>query len=123
MVDILIDWQRHEFGFAGETVAMELRPMETGAVFKLMTINRDAPDEHQLEVMAEIFSAYVRNIENLTVNGKPVTAEQIARVTQLMSLAGDIMVRLTEISQLSKAEEKNSSRQSTFQAQSGKAKS
>lgn len=113
MIDVSIDWQRQEFEFSGETVAMEMRPMETGAVFKLMSIDVSAPDERQIEIMTAIFTEYVRNIEGLTIGGKPADPAQIAKVTQLMPLAGDMMTRLTEISQLPKADEKNSSRQST----------
>ncbi len=113
MVDILIDWQSFEFEFAGETVKMELKPMDTRAVFSLMGVNTETPDSNQVDVMEAIFTDYVRNIENLTLSGEAAQPEQIAAIPQLMPLAGQIMAKLSEISNLQKGDEKNSGRQST----------
>jgi len=106
-MDILLEWQRHEFSLNGEKIAMELHPMQVGAVFHLMQIKPDSPDQKQIDIMVSIFNQYVRNIENLTVNGQPITPEQIATTAQLIPLSGQIMTKLTEISRLPEAEEKN----------------
>ena len=113
MVDILIDWQSFEFEFAGETVKMELKPMNTRAVFSLMGITTDSPDSNQVDVMQAIFIDYVRNIENLTLSGAQAQPEQLATVPQLMPLSGLVMAKLSEISNLQDGDRKNSSRQST----------
>ena len=107
MRDILIDWQKHEFNLDGENVSIELCPLAVGAVFKLMKIKTDDPDDRQIEIMTDIFNRYVRKIEGITINGKPINSEQLANTTQLMGLAADVMTKLTQISQLPKVEEKN----------------
>lgn len=106
-MDISLDWQRHEFGLNGEVISMEICPMQVGAVFQLMQIKPDSPDQKQIDIMVNIFNQYVRNIENLTINGKPITPEQIATTAQLIPLSGQVMTRLTEISRLPEADEKN----------------
>ena len=115
MVDILIDWQGFEFEFAGETVKMELKPMDTRAVFSLMGISTDSPDSKQVDVMQAIFIDYVRNIENLTLSGAQAQPEQLATVPQLMPLSGLVMAKLSEISNLQDGDRKNLNRQSTSQ--------
>lgn len=107
MVDILVDWQLQEFDFNDETVTMELLPLDVGSIFKLMAINVESPDERQIETITAIFNGHVRNIGNLTVNGKPATCEQLANIGAFMSLSADIMTRLTQISELPKTEAKN----------------
>ena len=106
-MDIKSDWQRFEFDINGETVAAELHPMKMGAIFALMRVNAEKPDDSQIEVMASIFSDYVRNLENLTVNGQPLKPEEIPQYPQLMGFCGEVMAKLTEISNLVKADEKN----------------
>lgn len=113
MVDIFIDWQRHEFDLEGEKISMELKPLTTGGVFQLMKIDLTSPDEKQIEILRSIFNDSVRNIENLTISGKPAAIEDLVNVSQLMALCSQVMIKLTEISNLSKGEEKNSSRQLT----------
>lgn len=115
MVDISIDWQVHEFELNGETITIELCPMQVGEVFQLMRINVESPDEDQINVMRGIFEKRVRNIGNLTINNQPVSIEQLVNLTPLMGLAGEILTRLSKISDLPKVQEKNSERQSTSQ--------
>lgn len=105
-IDILIDWQRHRFKVSGEPIEMELRPLETSGVFKLMALDLKSPDEKQVEIMLDIVVKYVRDIKGLTVGGQPAKPEDIVNVSQLMPLCADIMNRLTEISNLSRADEK-----------------
>jgi hypothetical protein len=118
MVDILIDWQAYEFEFAGETIKMELKPMDTRAVFSLMGISTDSPDEKQVDIMQAIFVDYVRNIENLTFSGAQAQPEQLATVPQLMPLSGLVMAKLSEISNLQDGDKKKLDKQSTSPPQS-----
>jgi len=112
MVDIFIDWQRHEFDLEGEKISMELKPLTTSGIFQLMKINLESPDEKQIEVLQKIFNESARNIENLTISGKPATIDDLVNISQLMGLSSNVMVKLTEISNLSKGDEKNLIRQS-----------
>jgi hypothetical protein len=107
MVDVSINWQRHEFDYGGEKISVELHPMRQKPLFALLAITAMTADEKQVDVMLDIFTRYVRKIENLTVNGQPVTNEDLVNETVFMKLSGMIMERLNEISNLSKADEKN----------------
>jgi hypothetical protein len=80
--------------------------LETGAVFQLMSINMESPDAKQIEVLLDIFSNYVRNIENLTVGGKPATPADLVNISQLMGLCGEVTMKLTQISNLQKGDKK-----------------
>jgi hypothetical protein len=113
MVDIPMDWQMHDFSLDDEIVTIELKPLATSSVFKLMQVDLTTPDEKQLEILRDIFSQSVGKIENLTISEKPAVADDLVNVSQLMTLCSEVVIRLTEISNLKKADEKNSNRQST----------
>ena len=114
MINILFDWQRHEFEFKGETVSMELRQMSSQAALAMIGIDIDKPDKSRMVVISEIFNEHVRNIENLMVNDKPATPEDLALIAETMQLGAAVSNRLIEISNLSEADEKNSDRQSNL---------
>ncbi len=107
MVDFKTDWERHEFDLNGETVAMELKPLGVRAFLALMRVDTESPNEDQIDVMQFIFENYTRSYENLTVNGEPMTAEQLVNLAPLIGFCGKVMERLTSISELAKEDEKN----------------
>ena len=115
MVDILIDWQQHEFDFNGEVVAMELLSMDVVISLMLSEVNIESRKDKQVEITTKIFERCVRNIRNLTINGKPVTAEQLANTLQLIELANAVIERLIKISHISRPDKKKLDRQSTLQ--------
>lgn len=119
MVNISIDWHRYEFEYAGEKIFMELQPLETDAVFDLMNISAGSLEKQHIKIMEGIFDKYVRNIENLNVNGKPATVADLANIAQLLPLAADLMTRLTDISNLSEADDGNQSSKSQIPENTG----
>jgi len=64
------------------------------------------------DVGAEIFKSHVRNIKGISIDGQPVTPEQLGTESCLVNLAVDIINQLVAISQITKAEVKNSERPS-----------
>ncbi len=112
MVNILFDWQRHEFRFKGSVVAMELRQLSSEAALLMIGVDIDKPDKSRMVVIAGIFNEHVRNIENLTINDAPATPDDLALIAETMPLGAAVSNKLIEISNLSEADEKNSYRQS-----------
>lgn len=112
-MDILIDWQKHNFKINNESISCELKPLQTASVFRLMSINMQSPDGEHVEILIDIFNKHVRNIENLTIGGKPAVPSDLVNVAQLMPVCGEIMGKLTQISSIFAEDEKNSDRQST----------
>lgn len=117
MVDILIGWQRFEFEFKGEVVAMELRPMDVKAMLKLGGIDAGSPDEKQIDIMESIYEGHVRNIENLTIGGEAATPEALANIIELSGLSNQVMTKLTEITNLPQADKKKLNKPSTLPTQ------
>ncbi len=133
-MDIIIDWQLYETEFAGEKISMEIRPLLAWAMFALMPYldnpnpkrEDETPQEYAArltgkekdkltsdgqkiqELSAKIFPEHVRSIENITVNGEPVTWEQIATESPFYGFAVGVSGQLAAISTLKKADEKNS---------------
>ena len=114
MVNILFDWQRHEFKFKGSMVAMELRQLSSQAALLMIGIEIDKPDKSRMVLISEIFNEHVRNIENLTINDNPAIPEDLALIAETMQLGAAVSNKLIEISNLSEADEKNSDRQSNL---------
>ena len=54
MINILFDWQLHEFEFKGETVSMELRQMSSQAALAMIGIDIDKPDKSRMVLISEI---------------------------------------------------------------------
>ncbi len=133
-MDIIIDWQLYETEFAGEKISMEIRMLRSWAMFALEPyLNNPNPkkeeetakeyaarltDEEKTilsnnsrkiqEISEKILPDHVQNIKGITVNGEPVTWEQIAAEVVFLNLAVEICGQLASISTLKKADEKNS---------------
>ena len=133
-MDIIIDWQTYETEFAGEKISMKVRMLRSWAMFALEPyLNNPNPKKKEetaqeyatrltveeksilsnnsmkiQELSEKIFPDHVKDIQGITVNGKPVTWEQIASEVVFLNLAVDICGQLASISTLTKEEEKNS---------------
>lgn len=115
-MDILIGWQPYETQFRGQTVTMELLPL-TVSQFRLVLPHmrriddKDEAAQNAFDLIGKslpIFQMHVRNIQGITVNGAPPTAEQIQGEALFIHLAQDIINELFIRSTITEAEEKNS---------------
>jgi len=133
-MDIIIDWQTFSTEFADGEISMELRPLKSYAMFMLSpyldnpnpklkeesveeyTARLSGEDKARLllnsqkiqELSSKIFPDHVRNIQGVTVNGQPLTIEQIATEVVFLQLSVEICGQLASISRLTKEDEKNS---------------
>jgi hypothetical protein len=139
MVDVLIDWQPWETMFAGEPVRMKLRPLKRYAMALLtphmakfpgskeemeaMDRFEMADNAYQLqELAARIFPDHVKDIENLTVGGKPVEVGMLAEESVFVNLATEVISQLSIISVVTQGDAKNSQPPSHTDTQDGTTK-
>ena len=133
VIDLTIGWRPYETTFMGEKITMELRPLKSWAFYEIIPYldnpNPRRKDETNEECMkrlspaeieglrnsskelhllsAKIFPEHVRNIENLVVNGMPVTPDIIAEESIFMGLAIEISGQLGVITSITENESKN----------------
>ena len=129
-MDVLIGWQKYETTWQGEKVSMEVRPLRRKAMMLLapyMMISEEKGvklivDTFELQgLAAQIFPEHVKDIQGITVNGKPVTWEDLAEEAVFCHLVGDIIGQLALISSLKESEAKNSGGPSGGQELDGQA--
>lgn len=132
-INLIIDWQKYETKFMGETISMEIRPLKRWAVFKLAPLFDAIPakkpkesnkkwfarltDEQKesltdisskiQDISGEIFSDHVKNLNGIFVNDKPVSMEILSEEFAFTHLCVQICGQLMSITNLDKGEEKN----------------
>lgn len=135
MKDYMIGWQQYETTFDGEPVRMELSPLKRGEFLRLLPIldafyklSKASTDSAGITVeqadglgsliarIEGIICDHVRDIRGFTVNGvDPPPVEEVLSAAVFMPLVSEIVLKLVEISKVSKADEKNFAGQSTNQ--------
>jgi len=107
-MDIIIDWEAWETKFNGETVSMELLPLETQTLLELGAVASANDPSKTMGMVVDIFPGHVRNVQGITINGKVPTPEQYASVSRIYVLTTRILTQLGIISQISEEDVKNS---------------
>jgi hypothetical protein len=118
-MDYVIGWQEYTTEFNGDTVVMQLRPLQTDGMIALAPYMRDykgdkdqvsiAIDAFNLQKLGKtIFPGHVKDITGFTINGEPPTSEAIADEATFNPLAVDIVGELAIRSRMKAADEKNS---------------
>ena len=125
-LDLLIGWQPFETGFRGEKVTMEIRPFRRKAMMVVVPyITKGTPEikEHMDEkeigsladsafelqaLAADILPEHVRNIQGITLNGQPLSFEDLAEEPTLLPLTLAIITQIASLSALDSGEAKNS---------------
>ena len=137
-MDILIEWKKFETVFEGDEISMELFRLTTGAHLVLTPFvdlfkTQEEIDElkkneasmiklqegilNMQQAVRPILEDHVRNIQGITINGKPVRAEQLADFGIFVNLVSEIMAELLIRATITKEQEKNSERPSECGAQ------
>jgi hypothetical protein len=115
MLSLILDWQKKEFKFKGEVITIELRPLKRKAMIELLpymtggSITAKTALEMQ-GIAAKIFPDHIRNIQGLegvTIEGRPVTIEDLSEEMTFFNLTTDIIKALAEVSSLDKVSEGN----------------
>lgn len=120
-MDILINWGLYETQFRGERISMELFPLQNDAYAAIAPLLKPyveatkGDDKIDIAIRTAeltkkalpIFRDYVQNIQGLTVNGKPVTPEDLATNLKLSNLALSVISELVMRSVLWEDERKN----------------
>ena len=118
-LDLIINWQPYETEFRGEKITMELLPLRNDAMLALLPFIVEDSRKKKKEaeqamvsleiqkVAGKILHGHIRDLQGLTINGKPPTVEQLSTEYALCPLAVDIMSELTIRSNLSRDEVKN----------------
>lgn len=127
-MDIVIGERLFETVFHGEKVTMRLTPLKRKDYLIIMKYydffndmamaskDQSKLSGQQLATMVEliddfapVFPQYVKDIEGISVNGLPVTAEVLIGEAIFINFAMEIISQLIQISTLTDGEQKNSS--------------
>lgn len=121
-MDISLKWREITVNLKDEIIKAEVRPMKQGEFLLLTPFLKDLQgsmkdDKHvidhstMLRVLvdaAPVIKGAARNITGITADGTPITPEQLAEESQLLELAGKVLIEILSISSLKAGEEKNS---------------
>ena len=103
-IDIISDWQHWELETKKGMITMEILPISTREILKLMNLDpSQVPD-----TIETIFPDHVRNIKGLTIDSREPIGKDFANNPSLFPIATRIIERLTSTDELLDTEIKNS---------------
>lgn len=128
MKNYLLGWQTWETNFSGDSVSMELLPLNRSEFLRLLpkldAFYKSSQEEKSgiqtaiemssvLEDVIPVVCSHIRNITGFTIDDQEPNVEAVLSASVFMTLVSDIVFRLVEISKISSGDEKNSEGQST----------
>lgn len=118
MINLISDWQEFSTDYLGSSVKMMLMDLETEDYLRVLeatgNISKLADYDQGLQGLRSVIKVsdiFPKCVKDLTVDGKPVEIELLAKKARLSSLAIAILSQLMMISTASGDDEKNSERQ------------
>ena len=125
-LDLIIGWQTFETEFRGEMIKMEVRPFKRKAMLAVLPyLSKKMPDikedmtEDEITDLADksfdlqglasdLFPDHVRDIQGITLNGRPPSFDDLADEPMFLPLTLAIITKIASISNIDLADAKNS---------------
>ncbi len=128
MADYFTDWREVSFEFNGDMISMQMRPLKVGEMAILtpliaevtslvkpkeeltsVDIMKQAASSFKIQAAAEsVLKDSVKDIKGFTINGEQPTLEKVCGEAMFITIVGDMIREIFNLSQLKQEDEKNS---------------